>query len=53
MFTFIKSLFAWERKFRRGAFDYYENTVTGKRKAVRWVSGGHAFKDRNWLENKK
>lgn len=49
MARWIKSLFAWKRVFDGGCYAYFENAVTGKRKAVR-ATGGYSPVDVDWLE---
>jgi hypothetical protein len=45
----LRGLFAWRRAFDAGVWAYFENTVTGQRKAVRRFSGGYSPQDAEWL----
>lgn len=49
MWRFIKSLFAWQLVRDTGAIRYYQNAVSGKRRAVVVVTG-YAPIDRRWLD---
>lgn len=48
MVRWIKSLFAWKHVRDMGCYSYFENGVTGRRKAVR-NTGGHSPIDMAWL----
>ena len=50
--TWLASLFAWKLVRAQGVWDYYENTVTGRRKAFR-VSRCYSPLDRDWLERRE
>lgn len=50
MIKWIKSLFAWREVRRSGVWAYYENAVTGSRRALRIWSGGYSPIDIYWLE---
>jgi hypothetical protein len=52
MIKWLRSLFAWKSIGIVGVYQYYENTVTKKRKAVRIVSL-YGVKDIRWLEGKE
>jgi hypothetical protein len=47
---FLRSLFAWREVRTAGAHAYLENAVTGRRKAVRVVTGGWSPVDQAWLD---
>jgi hypothetical protein len=48
MIKYIKSLFAWNLVFASGTYRYYENTVTGRRRAVK-AYNGHSPINNDWL----
>ena len=52
MIRWLLSLFAWREVHGRGVWAYYENSLTGKRRAVRRVSGGYSPVDIDWLERR-
>ncbi len=49
MFRWFRSLFAWHFHHEAGVYAYYENTVTGARKARRVYAGGYSPIDMAWL----
>lgn len=49
MIRWLRSLFAWRRDHTIGHWDYYENAVTGARKAVQFGGPGHSPSDWAWL----
>lgn len=52
MFNFIKSIFSWEQVFDSGAYRYYENAITGERRAVK-IHYGWSPIDTDWLNRTK
>lgn len=49
MTRWLRSLFAWRHQFRAGVYDYFENRVTGERRAYRWCKTGHSPLYEAWL----
>ncbi|MDE2434734.1 MAG: hypothetical protein KGM49_00605 [Sphingomonadales bacterium] len=49
MIRWLKSLFAWKLVRDQGVWRYYENAVTGQRKAER-ISSCWSPLDRDWLD---
>lgn len=49
MVKWFKSLFAWKDVFQAGVYMYQENTITGERRCIRYISGGYSPKDTTWL----
>jgi hypothetical protein len=49
MFRWFKSLFAWRTVRDSGVWLYKENTITGRRKAFRYVQAYQPL-DFDWLE---
>lgn len=52
MINFLKAIFAWEKVFESGAYAYYENAITGKRRAVKNHYGWSPV-DTDWLNKTK
>ena len=50
MIRWFKSLFAWKVIFRSGVWLYYENTVTGQRKAA-WCRGCYGPMRQDWIRD--
>lgn len=46
----LRSLFAWRIVRETPVYVYQENTVTGRRRAVRVVPGGYVPINEQWLE---
>lgn len=51
MIRWLRSLFAWREVRNKNVWAYYENAVTGERRAVR-VGGGWQPLDIDWLERR-
>lgn len=51
MIRFIRSLFAWELVGSMGANDYFQNTITGKRRVVK-IATVHSPIDWDWVEGR-
>lgn len=49
MIRWLQSLISWRVAFEAGAFTYFENDITGERRAVKSYSGYSALNTR-WLE---
>ena len=50
MINYIKSLFAWKLVRDEGSSFYYENTITGKRKAWKFRNANYHLGSTNWLK---
>lgn len=50
MIKILIAPFSWRVAFREGCFVYFENKVTGARRARRWTSGGYSPINSTWLE---
>lgn len=46
-------LFGWREAFRAGVYAYFENDVTGERRARRWSADGYSPLDRAWVSGLK
>lgn len=46
----LSSIFAWRVVRNSGAWLYYENNVTGKRKVIRIAGSGYQPLDKEWLD---
>lgn len=52
MIRWFFSFFAWRLVRDQGVWGYYENAVTGERRAVRLWSSGYSPLDIDWLERR-